>query len=263
MRPEPGQLLHFSEDPTITRFVPHVAATAQQPEAYVWAVDTARSPDYWFPRKCPRAMAWVTPSDRRGPRTHSRPRRRRPGARHRIRLARRAAHGQSVRVSVSSSRLHTVRRARAARSRGVQASRTTRAGRAGRQPASATRRVRHPTSPVEQPMVILGCRDHQHSRLQRNPATQCQTTPLTYMQRRGDRQSGIIQPTGTATLNSVDYGRVGADEGREHRQPNGRAPGLYRCDSRVLGVSALAQVDAPIALRSASSAPVGAPPGGS
>jgi len=61
MRPEPGQVLHFSEDPSITRFVPHVAATARQPEAYVWAVDAARSPDYWFPRGCPRAMAWTTP----------------------------------------------------------------------------------------------------------------------------------------------------------------------------------------------------------
>ncbi len=60
MRPEPGQVLHFSEDPTITRFVPHVAATARQPEAYVWAVDHDRAPDYWFPRQCPRAMAWVT-----------------------------------------------------------------------------------------------------------------------------------------------------------------------------------------------------------
>ncbi|AKU15611.1 hypothetical protein VV02_06675 [Luteipulveratus mongoliensis] len=60
MRPEPGQVLHFSEDPTITRFVPHVAATAQQAEAYVWAVDADRSPDYWFPRQCPRAMAWTT-----------------------------------------------------------------------------------------------------------------------------------------------------------------------------------------------------------
>jgi hypothetical protein len=60
MRPEPGQVLHFSEDPTIRRFVPHVAATAQQPEAYVWAVDEARAPDYWFPRQCPRAMAWAT-----------------------------------------------------------------------------------------------------------------------------------------------------------------------------------------------------------
>lgn len=61
MRPEHGQLLHFSEDPTITRFVPHVAATAEQAEAYVWAVDHARAPDYWFPRQCPRAMAWTTP----------------------------------------------------------------------------------------------------------------------------------------------------------------------------------------------------------
>jgi hypothetical protein len=62
MRPRPGELLHFSEDPTITRFVPHVAATAQQEEAYIWAVDFARAPDYWFPRQCPRAMAWVGPT---------------------------------------------------------------------------------------------------------------------------------------------------------------------------------------------------------
>lgn len=62
MLPEPGQVLHFSEDPTITRFVPHVAATAQQPEPYVWAVDAAQAPSYWFPRQCPRAMAWTRPS---------------------------------------------------------------------------------------------------------------------------------------------------------------------------------------------------------
>ncbi|GAA1022706.1 MULTISPECIES: DUF6886 family protein [Amycolatopsis] len=62
MRPEPGQVLHFSEDPGITRFVPHVAATARQRDPYVWAVDAARCPDYWFPRGCPRAMAWATPS---------------------------------------------------------------------------------------------------------------------------------------------------------------------------------------------------------
>ncbi|HEX4724185.1 MAG TPA: hypothetical protein VH333_16835 [Pseudonocardiaceae bacterium] len=62
MRPEAGQVLHFSEDPTITRFAPHVAATAHEPDAYVWAVDTDRSPDYWFPRRCPRAMAWRTPA---------------------------------------------------------------------------------------------------------------------------------------------------------------------------------------------------------
>ena len=62
MRPEPGQLLHFSEDPGIRTFVPHVAATAQQPEPYVWAVDTHHAPSYWFPRQCPRALAWTTPS---------------------------------------------------------------------------------------------------------------------------------------------------------------------------------------------------------
>ncbi|WP_433087850.1 DUF6886 family protein [Dactylosporangium sp. CA-052675] len=82
MRPEPGQVLHFSEDPAIGRFAPHVAATAQQPEAYVWAVDAARAPDYWFPRQCPRAMAWAiettTGTDRDriagagcGPRVHA------------------------------------------------------------------------------------------------------------------------------------------------------------------------------------------------
>ncbi|MCS7480772.1 DUF6886 family protein [Umezawaea endophytica] len=60
--PEPGQVLHFSEDPTITEFVPHVAATARQRTPYVWAVDATRCPDYWFPRDCPRAMAWPTPT---------------------------------------------------------------------------------------------------------------------------------------------------------------------------------------------------------
>jgi hypothetical protein len=61
MRPEPGQVLHFSEDPSITRFVPHLAATARQPGEHVWAVDAGRSPDYWFPRQCPRVLAWVVP----------------------------------------------------------------------------------------------------------------------------------------------------------------------------------------------------------
>jgi hypothetical protein len=78
MRPAPGEVLHVSEDPTITRFAPHVAATARQPEAYVWAVDAARAPDYWFPRQCPRALAWTvsetTSTDRSwlgSPRVHA------------------------------------------------------------------------------------------------------------------------------------------------------------------------------------------------
>ncbi|MEO3810223.1 DUF6886 family protein [Sphaerisporangium sp. B11E5] len=59
MRPEPGQVLHFSEDPAIKRFDPHVAPTSREKEPYVWAVDASRSPDYWFPRDCPRALAWT------------------------------------------------------------------------------------------------------------------------------------------------------------------------------------------------------------
>ncbi|GIF66492.1 hypothetical protein Ais01nite_45270 [Asanoa ishikariensis] len=68
MRPADDEVMHFSEDPTITLFVPHVAATSAETEAYVWAVGHDRAPDYWFPRDTPRAMAWVrpetTPEDR-------------------------------------------------------------------------------------------------------------------------------------------------------------------------------------------------------
>lgn len=59
MRSGVGEVLHFSEDPAIKRFVPHVARTAQVPEAYVWAVGGDRVPCYWFPRQCPRGTAWV------------------------------------------------------------------------------------------------------------------------------------------------------------------------------------------------------------
>ncbi|MFC0623755.1 DUF6886 family protein [Kribbella deserti] len=64
MRPAPGEVLHFSEDPGITRFSPRVVAVRATPLAtpYVWAVDADRAPDYWFPRQCPRALAWVGPA---------------------------------------------------------------------------------------------------------------------------------------------------------------------------------------------------------
>lgn len=64
MLPGPGELLHFSEDPAIERFVPHVAATALQPEAYVWTVDALNAPCYWFPRQCPRVCSWGDGVDR-------------------------------------------------------------------------------------------------------------------------------------------------------------------------------------------------------
>jgi hypothetical protein len=60
MRPGVGEVLHFSEDPHITEFAPHLARTARDPKAYVWAVGAEHAPSYWFPRQCPRAMAWAT-----------------------------------------------------------------------------------------------------------------------------------------------------------------------------------------------------------
>ncbi len=59
VRPSAGEVLHFSEDPSITEFTPHVAPTAVQPQKYVWAVDYDRAPSYWFPRNCPRILTWA------------------------------------------------------------------------------------------------------------------------------------------------------------------------------------------------------------
>lgn len=54
----PAPLLHFSEDPNIAVFAPHVAPTSAEKDALVWAVDEAHQPSYWFPRDCPRACCW-------------------------------------------------------------------------------------------------------------------------------------------------------------------------------------------------------------
>lgn len=51
-------LYHFSEDPTIERFVPHVPRTNPSEPPAVWAIDEAHCPLYWFPRDCPRVTAW-------------------------------------------------------------------------------------------------------------------------------------------------------------------------------------------------------------
>jgi hypothetical protein len=62
------QLFHFSEDPSIQLFRPHVAATSRETEAYVWAIDEAHAFMYFAPRDCPRACFWpcdsTTPEDR-------------------------------------------------------------------------------------------------------------------------------------------------------------------------------------------------------
>jgi hypothetical protein len=54
-------LLHFSEDPSIETFAPHIPATAnpEDRKPMVWAVDEAHAPGFWFPRQCPRACCWT------------------------------------------------------------------------------------------------------------------------------------------------------------------------------------------------------------
>lgn len=53
------RLLHFSEDPSIRVFRPHVSRTSGESEPLVWALDEEHAPSYWFPRDCPRACCWA------------------------------------------------------------------------------------------------------------------------------------------------------------------------------------------------------------
>lgn len=53
-----AELYHFSENPSIERFTPHVPATNPAKPPAVWAIDAAHAPLYWFPRDCPRVTAW-------------------------------------------------------------------------------------------------------------------------------------------------------------------------------------------------------------
>lgn len=50
---------HFSEDPGIERFVPHVPPTNPAQAPAVWAIDPGHAPVYWFPRDCPRVTVWL------------------------------------------------------------------------------------------------------------------------------------------------------------------------------------------------------------
>jgi hypothetical protein len=61
----PGVLHHFSEDASITRFVPHVPTTNPTQQPAVWAIDAEHAPLYWFPRDCPRVTAWPRSEDER------------------------------------------------------------------------------------------------------------------------------------------------------------------------------------------------------
>ena len=50
---------HFSEDPSIERFLPHVPVTNPTQQAAVCAIDETHAPLYWFPRDCPRGTVWA------------------------------------------------------------------------------------------------------------------------------------------------------------------------------------------------------------
>lgn len=56
----PYSLWHFSEDPSLRMFRPHIPATNPDAPPLVWAVDTRHAPLFWFPRDCPRGCIWST-----------------------------------------------------------------------------------------------------------------------------------------------------------------------------------------------------------
>ncbi len=55
-------LSHFSEDPTIARFVPRPPLARPTVEPLVWAIDEWHAPLYFFPRDCPRVCFWPLPT---------------------------------------------------------------------------------------------------------------------------------------------------------------------------------------------------------
>lgn len=60
-------LYHYSEDPTITTFVPRAPLAHPEQEPLVWALDEWHTPMYLTPRNCPRVLFWplagTTPDD--------------------------------------------------------------------------------------------------------------------------------------------------------------------------------------------------------
>lgn len=52
-------LYHFSEDPTIARFVPRAPLAHPDQPPRVWAIDAQHAPLYYFPRDCPRVAFWA------------------------------------------------------------------------------------------------------------------------------------------------------------------------------------------------------------
>ncbi len=62
---EQSAVFHYSEDPSLTRFEPHVPLTNPEVGPAVWAIDEAHAPLYWFPRDCPRVAVWADDAHQR------------------------------------------------------------------------------------------------------------------------------------------------------------------------------------------------------
>ena len=60
--PEADVLFHFSEDPTITEFVPRPVKSNPDSQPLVWTIDEEHAPLYFFPRDCPRVAYWNLPT---------------------------------------------------------------------------------------------------------------------------------------------------------------------------------------------------------
>lgn len=56
------ELYHFSENPTITRFVPRPPLVHPETEPFIWAIDAWHAPLYYLPRDCPRVCFWPLPA---------------------------------------------------------------------------------------------------------------------------------------------------------------------------------------------------------
>lgn len=54
------KLFHFSENPAISLFEPHVPQTNPEQPPLVWAIDEEHAPHYYFPRSCPRVAFWIS-----------------------------------------------------------------------------------------------------------------------------------------------------------------------------------------------------------
>jgi hypothetical protein len=61
----PPVLYHYSEDPDIVEFVPHVPVSNPDAAPAVWAIEPVCAPLYWFPRDCPRVAVWAHDADQR------------------------------------------------------------------------------------------------------------------------------------------------------------------------------------------------------